>query len=244
MARYLYGVLIMEIRRFYSKRSSKRDGAFKIEGDEAHHIIKVLRYKIGYKLVVFDGTGNDYDCSVSEIGKDYVIARIDCVTPNDTDPKVTLRLYQCITKPDKMDTIVQKAVELGVSEIVPVLTARSEKSVNQEKLERVAVSAAKQCGASRLPTIKNPVTLDEIGVENLLIFAYEGEKSRTLRDVSLAKFTRIDLLVGPEGGFTEGEAETIAEKGALTVSLGKRILRAETASIMLCGLVLYKAGVI
>ena len=234
----------MEIRRFYCKRANKRDGAFRIEGDEAHHIIKVLRYKIGYKLVVFDGSGNDYDCSVSEIGKDYVIASIDTVTPNDTEPSVGVRLYQCITKPDKMDIIVQKAVELGVSEIVPVLTARSEKHVNIEKLERVAISAAKQCGASRLPKIANPVTIDEISVQNLLIFAYEGEKSRTLRDVSLAKFTRIDLIVGPEGGFTEDEATSIANKGALTVSLGKRILRAETASIMLCGLVLYKAGVI
>ena len=234
----------MEIRRFYSKRANKRDGAFRIEGDEAHHIIKVLRYKIGYKLVVFDGSGYDYDCSVREIGKDYVIAGIDTVTPNDTEPGVSLRLFQCITKPDKMDFIVQKAVELGVSEIVPVLTGRSEKTVNVEKLERVAISAAKQCGASRLPKISSPVTLDEIGVENLLIFAYEGEKSRTLRDVSLAKFKRIDLLVGPEGGFSEDEALKISNKGALTVSLGKRILRAETASIMLCGLVLYKAGVI
>lgn len=234
----------MEIRRFYCKKSNKRDGAFRIDGDEAHHIIKVLRYKIGYKLVVFDGSGYDYECSVREIGKDYVIAGIDVVTPNDTEPSVSVRLFQCITKPDKMDLIVQKAVELGVSEIVPVLTARSEKSVNVEKLERVAISAAKQCGASRLPKIQSAVTIDEIGVENLLIFAYEGEKSRTLRDVTLAKFKRIDLLVGAEGGFTELEAQQIADKGALTVSLGKRILRAETASIMLCGLVLYKAGVI
>lgn len=234
----------MEIRRFYCKKSNKRDGAFRIDGDEAHHIIKVLRYKIGYKLVVFDGSGYDYECSVREIGKDYVVAGIDTVTPNDTEPGVAVRLFQCITKPDKMDFIVQKAVELGISEIVPVLTARSEKTVNSEKLERVAISAAKQCGASRLPKISSPVVLDEIAVENLLIFAYEGEKSRTLRDVALAKFKRIDLLVGPEGGFTELEAQQIADKGALTVSLGKRILRAETASVMLCGLVLYKAGVI
>lgn len=234
----------MEIRRFYCKKSNKRDGAFRIEGDEAHHIIKVLRYKIGYKLVVFDGSGYDYDCTIREIGRDYVIADIDCSNANDTQPKVILRLYQAITKPDKMDLIVQKAVELGVSEIVPVVTARSEKSVNSEKLERVAISAAKQCGASRLPKLLEPTTLDEIAMENLLIFAYEGEKTRTLRDVSLAKFSRIDLLVGPEGGFSEEEAELVTSKGALTVSLGKRILRAETASIMLCGLVLYKAGVI
>ena len=120
----------MEIRRFYCK--NKKQGAFYIDGEEAHHAIKVLRYKVGYLLTVFDGSGKDYNCTVREIGKDYIVAGIDSISENDTAHKVKLHLYQGIAKLDKMELIVQKAVELGVSEITPVITARSEKETKLE----------------------------------------------------------------------------------------------------------------
>ncbi len=232
----------MEIRRFYSK--NKKQGAFLIDGEEAHHAIKVLRYKVGYLLTVFDGSGKDYNCTVREVGKDYMIAGIDSVTENDTEHKVKLHLYQGLAKLDKMELIVQKAVELGISEITPVITARSEKETKLEKLEKIAIGAAKQCGASKLTKINKPVYLEDIKTDTLTIMAYEGESGRTLKDVSLGRFASINLIVGAEGGFTEGEAKELEERGALCVSLGKRILRTETAGIVLSSVILYKAGAI
>ncbi|MBR2442134.1 MAG: 16S rRNA (uracil(1498)-N(3))-methyltransferase [Clostridia bacterium] len=234
----------MEIKRFYAKKSQKAGNIFTIDGEEARHMIKVLRYKVGYKIIVFDGTGYDYYCTLIEIGRDYVQAQIDEKVENDADLKVGIRLFQGIAKSDKMDVIVQKAVELVVSEITPVITARSEKEVKLEKLEKVAISAAKQCGASRLTKINEPIYLSEIPFDNLVIFAHENEKNRTLRDISTSKFSKIDLVVGAEGGFSEDEGRELVEKGAVAVSLGKRILRAETAAITLICLTLYKAGVI
>ena len=232
----------MEIKRFYALKGQKQGNTFTLTGDEAHHMIKVLRYKVGYKIIVFDGSGYDYYSTITEIGKDYVVAVIDEKVENDTTLSTNIRLYQGICKSDKMDTIVQKAVELGVQEIIPVITARSEKDIKLEKLEKIAVGAAKQCGSARLTKISEPIYLEEIPTENLLIFAYEDEKTRSLKDVSLGKFKNIDLIVGSEGGFTEDEAKSLSQKGAVTVSLGKRILRAETAAITLIGLTLYKAG--
>ncbi len=230
----------MEIRRFYS--TNKKNGAFLIDGEEAHHAIKVLRYKTGYLLTVFDGSGKDYNCTVSEIGKDYMIATIDSAEVNDREPKVKLHLYQGMAKLDKMELIVQKAVELGVSEITPVITARSERETKIDKLKKIAIGAAKQCGASRLTKINDPIYLDEIKADTLTILAYEGEENRGLKDVTLGRFSSINLVVGAEGGFTEDEAKSLQEKGALCVSLGKRILRTETAGIVLTSIVLYKAG--
>lgn len=230
----------MEIRRFYSK--NKKGGAFIIDGEEAHHAIKVLRYKVGYLLTVFDGTGKDYNCTVREVGKDYLVAGIDSVEENDTEHKVKLHLYQGLAKLDKMEFIIQKAVELGVSEITPVITARSEKDTKLEKLEKIAINAAKQCGASKLTKINKPIYFQEIPADTLTIFAYEGEKTRDLKEVTLGRFQKINLVIGAEGGFTEDEAQAICEKGALSVSLGKRILRTETAGIVLSSIILYKAG--
>lgn len=230
----------MEIRRFYSK--NKKQGTFLIDGEEAHHAIKVLRYKIGYLLTVFDGSGKDYNCTVREVGKDYIVAGIDSVTENYTERKVKLHLYQGMAKMDKMELIIQKAVELGISEITPVITARSEKEVKFEKLEKIAIGAAKQCGASKLTKINQPIYLSEIKMDTLTIMAYEGESCRTLKDVGIGRFPGINLIVGAEGGFSEEEAKELQEKGALCVSLGKRILRTETAGIVLSSIVLYKAG--
>ena len=230
----------MEIRRFYSK--NKKSGAFIIDGEEAHHAIKVLRYKVGYLLTVFDGSGKDYNCTVREVGKDYIVAGIDSVSENDTEHRVKLHLYQGLAKLDKMELIVQKAVELGISEITPVITARSEKETKFEKLEKIAIGAAKQCGASKLTKINKPIYIQEIKADTLTILAYEGEKTRTLKEVSLGRFPSINLIVGAEGGFTEDEAQMLNEKGALSVSLGKRILRTETAGIVLSTVILYKAG--
>lgn len=230
----------MEIRRFYSK--NKKQGAFIIDGEEAHHAIKVLRYKVGYLLTVFDGSGKDYNCTVREIGKDYMVAGIDSVEENDTEHRVKLKLFQGIAKPDKMELIIQKAVELGISEITPVYTSRSEKDLKLEKLQKIAIGAAKQCGASRLTKINEPIYIQDINIDTLTVLAYECEKTKTLKDVTLGRFQTINLVVGAEGGFSEDEANMLTEKGALCVSLGKRILRTETAGIVLSSIVLYKAG--
>ncbi len=232
----------MEIKRFYAEKSQRQGNNFTVSGEEGHHMIKVLRYKVGYKIIIFDGTGYDYYCTITEIGKDYVVAQIDEKVENDTTPSTTIRLYQGICKSDKMDIIVQKAVELGVSEVIPVITARSEKDVKLDKLKKIAIGGAKQCGSAKLMKVGEPIYLSDVPNENLLIFAYEDEKNRSLRDLSFGKAKNIDLVVGPEGGFSESEAQELSEKGAVTVSLGKRILRAETASIILAGLTLYKAG--
>lgn len=235
----------MEIRRFFVAQADISGDSVTLRGDEFSHLVKVLRYKVGYKAVVCANDGIERMCTVEQIGKDFALLRIESSRVVDTKG-VHITLFAGLLKNNKLDFAVQKAVELGIDRIIPFTSANcAETKFSSERANRIALEAAKQCGSAYLSEVGDLITFDDV-IKDLtdyddVVFAYEYEKERRISD-NLPQGKRIALIVGPEGGFQHYEAERIASAGAKTVTLGKRILRAETASVILSALVLYGLG--
>lgn len=239
----------MDIKRFYVSTDDITDNVVTICGDEFWHITKVLRYKKGYQIIVCnDMDGKDYYCKITLIEGDYLQAEITDVVENECKTKVDCVLYQALPKGDKADLIVQKAVELGVSNIVFFNSQNvAEKKFNQERLYKINVEACKQCGRSRLSDVNGLLEFDEVlgrlDFYDKVILCYENEKENDIKSaLSTFKGERIAIVIGSEGGFTEKEVQSFKEFGAESVTLGSRIMRCETASIVTCGIVMYELG--
>lgn len=213
-----------------------------IIGDDASHITRSLRMTAGEKIVVCDTEGFEYDCEILTAGES-VCALVTDERKSDAEPPYRAVLYQALIKGDKFDTVVQKAVECGVCEIVPVLTERCVVRLDKKdcmkkvaRWQRIADEAAKQCGRGALVKVSGMLTFKEALIEaakaELPLFCYEGEHSKTLRGALSEVNTPSDIaiIVGSEGGFSEKEAALAAECRMKSVSLGRRILRTETAS--------------
>lgn len=234
----------MEIRRFFVDKNDIKGDTVVVSGEEFHHAVKVLRHKVNYKIIVCDNSGMDYYATIMEIARDYLVARIDEAVANDTATKREITLYQCISRGDRLDFAVQKAVELGARRIVPVISEFStEKSVNSDRLKRIISEAAKQCGLAILPTLAEPMPFNEAIAEagrGAIVFYEHEDKLAVNRDV--IPEGDLGVFVGAEGGFSEQEIELARSHGATVVSLGKRILRTETATVSALTLVTYLAG--
>ena len=204
-----------------------------LTGDTAHHLANVLRMKVGDSLILCDGNSTDYNAIIEYIKKNEIGFKILNSSPSLTEPEAFITLYQGIPKSDKLDLIVQKCVELGVSRIVPVETGRSVSKISGskkiERLQKIALSAAEQSMRGIVPEVCEAVTFKNATKTANAIVAYENETSAMLKQV-LPQAT-IDIWIGPEGGFTQDEITTLRNYGGKTVSLGPRILRTETAAI-------------
>lgn len=224
-----------------------------IVGDDAHHLMRVLRCKIGDRLTVADARREAAEAEIVGFTARSVRLRLVRILAADAEPPVEVALAQCLLKTDKMDWIVQKAVELGVDRICPVASENCVVRYNAEKCaarrqkwQKIAAEAAKQCGRGAVPTVE-PVrplaALLEATPDLRRLFCYEREDAfglrAALRGVDVAGYL---LLVGPEGGFSPQEAALCQSAGALAVSLGPRILRAETAALAALSAVLYEKG--
>nr|WP_295946056.1 16S rRNA (uracil(1498)-N(3))-methyltransferase [uncultured Agathobaculum sp.] len=228
------------------------DGMLVLRGENAHHAGRVLRLRPGEAVTLCDGKGTDYDCTVETLEKDAVTCRVLGSHPADTEPKQQLTLFMALPKGDKMEFIVQKAVELGVSEIVPYLSkncvSRPDKTDKKvERWRKIAVEAAKQCGRGVLPAVHAVVPAAEAvrlaAQAETALFLYENEKQTGLRDALAGGVGKtVSLMVGPEGGFAPEEAAAAKEAGLVSVSLGTRILRCETAPVAALAAVLYAGG--
>lgn len=224
--------------RFFTDNINNKTAV--ITGDDAKHIGKVLRARIGERVTVCDMAGFDYECEIAEIGE-QVLLNVISKTPNETEPSVYVHLFQALPKSDKMEFIIQKAVELGISEITPVLSSRCvsrpDESKMQKKVRRwnaVAYEAAKQCGRGKISKVNEIINFDNaikeaIKSEVPLIF-YENGGERINGLISTATKS-IAVFIGSEGGFEVGEIEKAQNVGIKTATLGKRILRCETAPI-------------
>ena len=235
----------MEIRRFFVEKNAINGDSVTIMGDEFLHMTKVLRYKVGFKAIVCANDGVENHCTIREIGKDYAILSIDKSVVVDRK-NVCITLYSGLLKNNKLDFVIQKAVELGVDRVVPFVSQNSaETKFAVERGERIALEAAKQCGSTYLSKVE-PLedfkqVLSEIKTYDQVLFAYEGEKRNSIKTSNLTG-QNIALIVGSEGGFTAEETALAKDAGAIVVTLGRRILRAETASIVLAALTLEKLG--
>lgn len=237
----------MEIRRFYVDTGDISDGIITVKGDEFVHMTKILRHKVGYKIVVnnnFDGY--DYYAVITDIGKDSARAEIVEKVINDTDTSVDITLMQALPKGDKSDFIAQKATELGIKKIIFFISEfTAEKKLNLDRIRRITLEACKQCGRAFVPSVETVYAINEllIGEYDKVILMNEHERKISLSDIAIEKDTaKVALIVGSEGGFSTEEVNEFIVRGAISVSLGKRILRAETASIAAMSIVMYKLG--
>ena len=240
--------------RFFVDRENISEGELIIQGQDAFHIARSLRMAVGDELTVCDGLGMDYDCTLTRIRDEECVCAIHSTRTSHTEPNYTVTLYMAYPKGDKLETIIQKAVELGAVEIVPfessfcVKKPKEEKQQKQsERLNKIALEAAKQCGRGRLPRVELPLSfngmLGEIASHDKVLFCYEGTgEEDSLKKVlkNVGKFDSLGVIVGSEGGFSADEAKKIIEKGAIPVNLGSRILRCETAPSYVLACVSYE----
>lgn len=226
----------MEIKRFYVQNDAIQDGTVTICGEEHIHLSKVLRFKVGYKLIVCDNSGLDYFCTVSKITANNTICTVDEIKPNETEHKTNLILLFGVIKPEKFEIGIQKAVELGANTIIPFFSENTDtRNIRLDRLNRIALEACKQCGRAKIPEIFEPLSFDDAlsRAKGLKIIAYEKEKDQTIKSVlsNVSDYSEVTLTIGSEGGFTPDEVEKAKNNGFESVTLGKRILRAETAVI-------------
>ncbi|MDY4710195.1 MAG: RsmE family RNA methyltransferase [Eubacteriales bacterium] len=230
----------MEIRRFLTSSDKIKNDVAEISGDEFTYAVKVLRQKTGFTVIVNSGDGYDRIGEISEIAKDKLTVKIRETVKNEATPDKKITLYQGSCKQGKNDFIVQKAVELGISRIVFFKSDFvTEKEVNLERLRKIATEALKQCGRADSVEVEFTDYFSAVdNCENAVIF-YEGECENTLSDIGNDVSA---LFVGSEGGFSEREVGYSRERGLKTITLGKRILRAETASVVATSMIQYLTG--
>ena len=245
------------MRRFYVAPDNLNQDRVTISGDEARHIAVVLRLKPGDVIGVFDGSGYEYQISLSSVDSNLVVGRVLSRTPAVAEPPVTITLVQGLAKGEKMDYIIQKSVELGVSRIIPIQTEHSVVKLDSQKAEnrirrwnRLALEACKQCGRSQPPPVEEVSGLSAVlkrfsGMPG--IFFYEGCKEMPLG--ALIKEHRRAMLergtviyIGPEGGFSGDEAQLAADSGVMFAGLGPRTLRTETAGLAALSILMYELG--
>ena len=232
----------MEVKRFFIDKTQKpaKGDFLEITGEEFHHAIKVSHYKKGYRLILSNGDGNDYFCVITEVGKNSFTCVVDSVQRNENELAKPLALYLCGI--EKSDVAVQKATEVGATEIrFMVSKYTNAKTQNIDRLKKIALESAKQCGRAVVPEIYPPIPFEDAMREAVekydrVVFCYESAKDRYIREVADGESSSFALIVGSEGGFSEEEVDFARSLGAKVVTLGRRILRAETACI--AGLVL------
>ena len=240
--------------RFYVSADQLAEKEVFISGGDVNHIKNVLRLEVGDWIVACDGNGTDYVSRIQSICSDEVVASIEKVQPTGTELPVRITLFQGMPKKDKLELIIQKAVELGACEIVPVMTKRTvvklseEKKINKrlERWQSIAYAAAKQCDRGIIPTVHKPVSYEEaLAMADQLdynVIPYElqtgMEEARKIVDQA-CKQRSLGIFIGPEGGFEPEEVERAMTRNIHPMTLGKRILRTETAgmavlSILMC----------
>ena len=219
--------------------------------EQSRQIARVLRLEAGASVFVFDNSGWVYT------------VRLERVTPRETwgtivgreegrgEPPVHITLYQALVKGERMDWVLQKGTEVGISRFVPVVTERAvvRRREKRARWTRILIEAAEQCGRPRVPSLAEIQdffsALNELSGYDVAFLAHTGERAVPLRDV-VASYreppSRVAILVGPEGGFTEEEVSAARERGAMIVHLGPRVLRAETAGVVIAALVLHHWG--
>ncbi len=234
------GVCLYEMRKIFIE--NKPDESLALTGEEHLHVSVVLRARAGDELIVCCGDGYDYHYEIVGFERNKTKLKFLNKTEVDTEPKHKVDLFIALTKGDKLELITQKCVELGINSVQPFTSeyVQVKGEVRFDRLNRIAKEAAQQCGRGKVPSVGQVIGFSDMvnrlsGYDNVLFF-YEGEGGKigdTYGDVA--------LIVGSEGGFSKAEAE-ILSANACTISLGKRILRAETAAITATALAMYELG--
>ncbi|WP_020395226.1 16S rRNA (uracil(1498)-N(3))-methyltransferase [Thiolinea disciformis] len=237
--------------RFYIADSLDVGNTLLLPDTVFRHAIQVLRLNLNELLILFNGQGGEYQARITELSKRQASVIIEEYIPTNPESTLKLSLVQALIKPDKMDFALQKAVELGITTFQPLITRRSVVQVGKEKIARklehwqaIALGACEQSGRTSIPMILEPISLETYLAQTTgaarIILAPELEQ--TLADLPLHKPQALDVVIGPEGGFTSEEVKACLDRGVHGVTIGPRILRAETASISALSLMQHRFG--
>lgn len=241
------------MHHFFTDPSQVRDDKIFIEGTDVNHMKNVLRMRPKEQVQISDQSGWNYLCELEAFEEKQARFRILETQRSQNELKSRLYLFQGLPKSDKMELIIQKAVELGVYEVIPVATHRAVVKLDEKKAAKkiarwnaIAEGAAKQSGRDVIPTVKNVMTLGEALAYaadlDLLLMPYEDEEGmeKTRRVINgIRQGQSVGIFIGPEGGFEEAEVQKAQEKGAVPITLGRRILRTETAGLAVLSILMY-----
>ena len=230
-----------------------------IRGDDAHHISRSLRMAVGDHITVCDMQKKEYECELVTFADSYVEATIQHTHQSETEPPYFVSVFQALPKGDKLDSVIQKAVECGAGELTTfesercVVRAKGENEAKKvERRQRIALEAAKQSGRGMVPTVHPTCSfakaISEAARADIALFCYEGDGTRPLGEIlSQARkglaadaTPTISIVIGSEGGFSLAEAEAARAAGLLPVGLGRRILRTETAAAFALACLVYE----
>lgn len=232
--------------RFYIDADLTIDVSLELTETVFHHWVKVLRAQVGESATLFNGQGGEYDVTLTEVDKKSATVSVNAFNPANRTPKFQALLGQVMSKGDRMDYAIQKAVELGVSEIQLLTSDRCEMRLkydrDQKKLDHwqgIAIAACEQCGLNIVPKILAPITLEKWLDTELpntkLVLAPNKDETDVLAEATLD----LVLLIGPEGGLSEAEISTANQKGFLNWCIGERVLRTETAPVVALSILNY-----
>lgn len=239
--------------RFFIDRPVDREETnIILSGEDGRHIERSLRMAVGEEIAVCDSLENEHFCKITDIQRGVVTAEILYSQPCKNEPSIKVTLYQALTKGDKMDTIIQKAVELGVYRIVPVVTKRCVSRPDQKSLmkkcqrwQKIAQQAAMQSHRGIIPEIAAPLDFKKAlehcmeNGKNILFYEKGGKK---ISDSGIKGIPSLGIFIGSEGGFDPEEVSQFLQTGGATATLGKRILRAETAPLAALTIIMYETG--
>lgn len=241
--------------KFFVEPSKVKDGKIIIDTEDVKHITRVLRMDIGAHINVCDTCGFDYLAEVSSISEKSVICNILEKKKSDSEPEVHITLYQALPKGTKMEYIIQKTTELGIYRIVPVMMSRCVSKINSRsdgekkaaRWQKIAEAAAKQSGRGIIPEVCSPLSfadaVSSLKSHELAFAPYECEAANGIKGlIHGASYKKAAFIIGPEGGFDPAEAELLKKSGITTVTLGRRILRTETAGEAVLAMMMYEAG--
>ncbi len=242
------------MQTFYIDKNDMKENQLIVKGNVCHHISHVLRMRVGDFLRFSDNESRYYEGVITEITKDSLSVKVKKTYAIDDEPRLSVTLIQCLPRGDKMDQILQKSTELGVKRVIPVesensqIRLKNKKAEKQSRWQKIAAAAAEQCGRGVIPVVDLPCTLQEAlnrceGKE--ILFCYEQEENNSFRKTAekmKEKNRGIALVIGPEGGFSPSEAELILAAGAHSVTMGRRVLRTETAGPTALAVLMYEFG--
>ncbi|MEG6614839.1 16S rRNA (uracil(1498)-N(3))-methyltransferase [Peptococcaceae bacterium 1198_IL3148] len=241
-------------RFFVEPKNIKKNQAF-ITGQDAKHAQKVLRLKEGDLVTILDGVGNQFRAQIRDFNRELITCDLLEQQPAVGEPPIAITLAQCLPKADKMELVIQKGTELGVTKFIPIKCQRSVVKLDQkkgaerrERWQRVAMEAAKQCRRPMVPMVEAPMELkdlfEQIPADALVVMPYENETTRSLQEIvkEYSDQKNFYIIIGPEGGFDQEEVALAQQHGAKSISLGPRILRTETAGLAVISVIMYTYG--
>lgn len=213
-----------------------------------HHLQKVLRSKLGDKIIVFNGEGGEYIARIQKVDKRGIIVELETFNAEDRQSAFDIHLFQALVSNEKMDWIIQKSVELGVKSITPCLTERVTTRLAPERLakryqhwQKIITHACEQSGLNRLPKLNQIIEIDEAAKHDNNIIICHPQAKQGFKELQIKQHS-ITIAIGPEGGFSPDEMSLFAEVGCNMVRLSPRVLRTETAAVSAMTLVQYQAG--